>query len=199
MSANEMVLGLLIERPDTSYQLDRRLEQGFPSAQFSRDTARQALKRLAREGLVRPVDGQKQESLEDARGERIVYEVTTAGVRHFGAWIRSSIALPPAREDLLAKIALCTTEDLPRMIEVVQEAEQSCTAKLLRLNRRTRREREKLGPREWKRRMGVAAAASEAAWWDGRIAWLQRLRVDLKIELQRYEAERRPARPPGPS
>jgi DNA-binding PadR family transcriptional regulator len=198
MSANEIVLGLLIERPDTSYQLDKRLEQGFPSARFSRDTARQALKRLAREGLVRPVDGQEQEPLEDARGERTVYEATAEGVRHFRAWIRSSIALPPAREDLLAKIALCTPADLPRMIEVVQEAEQSCTTRLLCLNRRTRRERAKLGPREWKRRMGVAASASEATWWEGRIAWLQKLRADLKIELRHHEAERRSARAPGP-
>lgn len=199
MSANEMVLGLLIERPDNSYQLDRRLEEEFPSAQFTRGTARQALRRLATKDLVRPVDGQDRGTVESSGvAPGTAYEVTTKGVAFFRAWIGSSISLPTTREDLLAKTVLCTPGDLPRMIEVAREAELSCTIKLRAMNRRTHRERERAEPRAWKMIMGMTARAAEAGWWESRITWLQKLRADLEIELRRQQAEQGSARPsPG--
>ena len=56
LSAGEAVLGLVIEQPGNSYQLERRLEGRFGSAQFGHATAYHALKRLAKQGLIRPLD-----------------------------------------------------------------------------------------------------------------------------------------------
>jgi hypothetical protein len=42
LSAGDAVLGLLIEQPANSYQLERRLETRFGSAGFAHDTVRAA-------------------------------------------------------------------------------------------------------------------------------------------------------------
>ncbi len=191
MSAGEIVLGLLIEQPDNGYQLEKRLGAGFPSMQFSRGTAYHALERLAKDGLVRPVDGEDTAPAEGAKFDRGTrYEITASGVRCFKAWIRSSIALPIVREDLLAKIALCTPEDLPAMIETVRDAELSCTAKLNAENRRVRRERERADPEDWGKLIEVIVMSGHSGWWDERIKWLQKLREAMESGLRRYRAQR---------
>lgn len=196
MSAGDIVLGLLVEQPDNSYQLDKRLEEGFPSMQFTRGTAYQALKRLSKKGLVRPMDG---EGGTPARGAKVDqgtrYEITASGVRYFKAWIKSSIALPIVREDLLAKIALCTPTDLPEMIETVREAELNCTAKLNAENRRVRRERERSDPGDWGKLIEVIVLSGHSGWWDERIKWLQKLREAMESGLRRYRAQCGAAQP----
>jgi DNA-binding PadR family transcriptional regulator len=196
LSAGEAVLGLVIELPGNSYQLERRLEGRFGSAQFGHATAYHALKRLAKQGLIRPV-GEGDELAASARvqaGElpATAYEATEAGIAHFRRWLRASTATPPLREELQAKIAFCGPEDLPRMIEIVREAESACAAQLEDLNERMRRERRLQGDDQWRRLMGMIVTAGDVAWWDSRIRWLQALRQYLQREGQRYEAERRP-------
>ncbi|MFI5005537.1 MAG: PadR family transcriptional regulator [Solirubrobacterales bacterium] len=184
------MLGLLVEQPDNGYQLERRLEAGFPSMQFTRGTAYHALERLAKNGLVRPVDGEDAALAEDAKLDRGTrYEITASGVRCFKAWIRSSIALPIVREDLLAKIALCTPEDLPAMIETVRDAEMSCTAKLNAENRQVRQERERADPEDWGKLIEVIVMSGHSGWWDERIKWLQKVREDMEDALRRYRSQ----------
>jgi DNA-binding PadR family transcriptional regulator len=189
-------LGLVIELPGNSYQLEQRLEGRFGSAQFGHATAYHALKRLAKQGLIRPV-GEGDESAANARvqaGElpSTAYEATEAGITHFRRWLRASTATPPLREELQAKIAFCGPEDLPRMVEIVREAELACAAQLEGLNERMRRERRLQGDDPWRRLMGMIVTAGDVAWWDARIRWLQALRQYLQREGQRYEAEQRP-------
>jgi DNA-binding PadR family transcriptional regulator len=199
LSAGEAVLGLLIERPANSYQLERRLEERFGSAQFSHGTAYHAVKRLSKRGLIRAVDGDASALL--ARAEvgcqpATAYEATAEGIEHFERWLRASTSMPPVREELHAKIAFCGPADLPRMIEIVREAELACAAQLEDLNERMRRERRLHDDDAWRRLMGVIVTAGDAAWWDARIKWLQELRQYLQREGQRYEAERRAASSP---
>jgi DNA-binding PadR family transcriptional regulator len=189
-------LGLVIELPGNSYQLERRLEGRFGSAQFGHATAYHALKRLAKQGLIRPV-GEGDEAVANARVEAgelpsTAYEATEAGIAHFRGWLRSSTATPPLREELQAKIAFCGPDDLPRMIEIVREAELACAVQLEDLNERMRRERRLRGDDQWRRLMGMIVTAGDVAWWDARIRWLQALRQYLQREGQRYEAEQRP-------
>lgn len=194
LSAGEAVLGLVVEQPGNSYQLERRLEGRFGSAQFAHGTAYHALKRLSKQGLIRAVDGD--ESAMSARVEAgclpaTIYEATAAGIEYFERWLRASTSTPPVREELHAKIAFCGRADLPRMIEIVREAELACAAQLEDLNERMRRERRLRDDDAWRRLMGIIVTAGDAAWWDARIKWLQELRQYLQREGQRYEAERR--------
>jgi hypothetical protein len=199
LSAGEAVLGLVIERPGNSYQLEQRLEARFGSAQFGHATAYHALKRLAKQGLIRAVDDLDDSSApprSPAHGEvgylsATAYEATAEGIEHFERWLRASTSTPPVREELHAKIAFCGPADLPRMIEIVREAELACAAQLEDLNERMRRERRLRDDDAWRRLMGIIVTAGDAAWWDARIKWLQELRQYLQREGQRYEAERR--------
>ena len=192
LSAGEAVLGLVIEQPGNSYQLERRMERRFGSAQFAHGTAYQAVKRLSKQGLIRVVDqDQSPQSVSAEVGglPATTYEATVAGVEHFGDWLSASTAMPPVREELHAKIAFCGPADLPRMIEIVRESELACATQLESLNERMRRERRLSGDDAWRRLMGVIVTAGDAAWWDARIRWLQALRQYLQRERQRYEAE----------
>ena len=206
LSAGEAVLGLVIEQPGNSYQLEQRLERRFGSAQFSHATAYHALKRLAKQGLIRPVEASSSPAetvasadADPAEPPATTYEATPAGIAHFRRWLRASTAMPPVREELQAKIAFCGPEDLPRMVEIVREAELACAAQLADLNERMRRQRLLDRDDAWRRLMGMIVTARDVAWWDSRIKWLQTLRQYLQREGQRYAAERRQPTPPSRS
>ena len=124
MSAGEIVLGLLIEQPDTCYHLDKRIAERLGSAQFSRGAASRAVERLLERKLVRPADVEERPELRVVDGrKKTVYEATPSGVDHFERWLRASTQTPPVREELHAKIALWGAAELPRLIEIVREAE----------------------------------------------------------------------------
>jgi DNA-binding PadR family transcriptional regulator len=193
-SAGEAVLGLLIERPGNSYQLERRLEGRFGSAQFAHGTTYHAVKRLAKKGLIRAVDGDRPASTARTKAgsaSATIYEATAEGIEHFEHWLRASTSMPSVREELLTKIAFCGPADLPRMIEIIREAEVTCAGQLEDLNEGMRRERRLAGDDEWRRVMGIIVTSGDAAWWDARIKWLQALRQYLQREEQRFQAERR--------
>jgi DNA-binding PadR family transcriptional regulator len=181
MGGTEVVLGLLIERPGTRYELDQRLSERFGSAQFGRGTASSAMNRLAANGLLR-ICGDR----------RRTYVPTQAGVEHFRRWIRSAVSTPPVREELHARLALCEQADLPAIIQVVEDAEKRCAAKLQGLHWRMRgtEEQQPTMTRDWSDRRGLLVQSGDVAWWDGRIKWLQSLRIALEKERQLYEAER---------
>jgi DNA-binding PadR family transcriptional regulator len=192
LSAGEAVLGLVIEQPGNSYQLEQRLEGRFGSAQFGHATAYHAMRRLARQGLIRAVDGTEAGTAEAGGSPATAYEATAAGIEHFEHWLLASTSTPPVREELHAKVAFCRPADLPRMIEIVREAELACAARLEDLNEGMRRQRRLLGDDAWKRLRSIIVTAGDVAWWDARIKWLQALRQCLQREAQRYEAERGP-------
>jgi len=212
-------LGLVIEQPGNSYQLEQRLEGRFGSAQFSHATAYHALKRLAKQGLIRPIEDSSPAPLSAAATlstaspaarsaasanpdadvadlPATAYEATPAGIAHFRRWLRASTATPPVREELQAKIAFCGPEDLPRMVEIVREAELACAAQLEDLNQRMRRQRLLDRDDAWRRITGMIVTAGDVAWWDARIKWLQTLRQYLQREGQRYAMQRRQSTSP---
>jgi hypothetical protein len=207
LSAGEAVLGLLIERPGNSYQLERRLEARFSSAGFAHGTAYHAIRRLARQGLIRPLqDAGAAGDLAPAADvtapgslPATAYEATPRGLEHFRGWLHASSSTPPVREELLAKLAFCGPSDLPRMVEIVRDAELACTVQLQELNQRIRAERLRAGEDAWRRLMSMIVLTGDVAWWDGRIRWLQELRAYLQQEGRRFQAGREQGSidPPG--
>jgi DNA-binding PadR family transcriptional regulator len=193
LSAGEVVLGLLIERPDHGFGLERRLEERFPAARFAYSTAYSALRRLKKEGLARPVEGGP------AAGEEVSWEATPEGVEHFREWVRAPTSTPMQREELHAKISMCEPRELPRLIDMLHAEELACAAELDRIRGRIVAEqsgagqsgaaRRTLADMPWPELMGRGVAHGEAAFWGGRIAQLGRLRAYL--ERLRGEAERR--------
>lgn len=190
MSAGEIVLGLLVEQPDTCYQLDKRIAERLGSAQFSRGAAAGAVKRLLERELIRPADRENRSELRVVDGrKKTVYEATPAGVQHFERWLHASTRTPPVREELHAKIVLWGSEELPRLVEIVREAEIACMQQLQELNRRTRLERLTADASEWERKMQLIVTGGELTWWDVRVRWLQDVRMYLEREHERQRAE----------
>jgi len=197
MSGGEIVLGLLVERPDTCYRLDKRLGEMLGSAQFSRGTAARAVRRLLERELIRPAHSERREHLAVVEGRRkTIYEPTPAGVEYFREWLRASTQTPPVREELHAKIALWGAEDLPRLIEIVREAEIACVQRLQELNRRAR-SRARVSTDEWEHVKQLIVVSAEVSWWDARIRWLQDIGQYLARERERRARAGGPAR--GPS
>jgi DNA-binding PadR family transcriptional regulator len=144
----EVILGLLAEEPSNCYQLDRRPAERFGSAGYTHGMARQAIKRLVDEGLVRVVDVDERVAFGDyVRARTTIYESTPTGAERFQKWMWASVSTPPVREELHAKIALCRAADLPRLVDVVREAEAICAGKRQGLNWRVRSRRRDLDPR----------------------------------------------------
>jgi hypothetical protein len=169
-----------------------RLAERFGSAGYSDGMARQAIKRLTEQRYVQPAGDRIH--LVDGTGIRArttVYEATRAGIEHFCEWMWASVSTPPVREELHAKIELCQPEDLPRMVEVVREAEAVCTGKLDGLNWRLRSHRKDLAIEDFRARMGLVVSTGDQAWWESRIKWLQKVRVYLEAECKRYQSESR--------
>jgi DNA-binding PadR family transcriptional regulator len=199
MSAGEIVLGLLIEQPDTCYHLDKRIAERLGSAQFSRGAASRAVERLLERKLVRQASIEERAELRVVDGrKKTVYEATPSGVDHFERWLRASTQTPPVREELHAKIALWGSAELPRLIEIVREAELACTLRLQDSNREMRVERQGGDASDWERTMQLIVSAGEATWWDARIKWLQEVRMYLEREHARQQAAAAPRRVRAP-
>ncbi len=187
----ELVLGLLVEEPANSYQLDRRLAKRFGSAGYTNGTARQAIKRLIDEKLVRVADDDPHVVSTAGSARATVYEATPRGIAHFERWMWAAISTPPVREELHAKVALCRPSDLPRMIVVVSKAESVCTGKLQGLNSRVRSRRCVLDEDDFRARMDLVVSSGDQAWWESRIKWLQKVRVYLEDEWEHHRVDPR--------
>jgi DNA-binding PadR family transcriptional regulator len=175
-SVGEVALGLVVERSATSAGVAQRLNECLGSTQFAVQAVSRALQRLEKQGFVRLAEGE--------------YVATPRGVERFKDWLSGSLPLPPVREELLAKIALCRVQDLPRLIGVVRDAELACLAMVGDLNRRVCEERRIVeGVGEWRRRACVVVMGGDRAWWEARITWLQNLRGELEGEWRRFQAE----------
>jgi DNA-binding PadR family transcriptional regulator len=188
LSAGDVVLGLVIEQPDRGFDLERRLEDRFGSAQFVYSTAFNALYRMEKRGLVRIVGAGSMPT------RRATYEATPEGAEHFRRWLRAPTSPPLLREELHAKVALCEPRDLPRLIEIVHVEELACIGQLNRIRERIAVEQRgrvgrALAEERWSDLMDRGVVHGEAAFWGGRIAHLGQLR--LYLEELRGEAERR--------
>ena len=181
-SLSDVALGLVVERPGRTSAVFARLNERLGATQFSEQAVRRALRRLEERQLVRVADE--------------VYVGTPAGVERFQEWLSASLSLPPMREELLAKAALCRTEDLPRLIAAILDAEHGCVSRVADLNRVLRDERRLVG-RMVERRRYVVVAGAELVWWEARIMWLQRLRGDLEEERGLLARKGAGSPPPG--
>lgn len=189
----EVVLGLLAEEPSSRYQLDSRLSRRFRSFDYTKGMAGTTIKRLVRDGYVRPLIGRRPAADVSAsrNDDPTIFEATPAGIERFHEWMWASVTTPLVREELHAKIALCQPHDLPRMIALVRDAEMVCVGKL---QDEVQGRRGHADPQQWSMRMDLVVSTGDQAWWESRISWLQRVHLFLDKERQRYEAGSR-ARP----
>lgn len=180
LSASVAILGLLVEQPDCTAGVSRRLAERYPRARFARNAAHSIIPSLERQGLVQVVDGSEGRS-------RREYEITRQGVEDFQAWKRTSPTQPPPLRDALrAKLEQADgEEELAALIEVVASEEELCAAECdaaharLAASRRRRRARASEGD-DWLSRLDLVLLADETVIWAARAERLQRLRASLE-------------------
>jgi len=191
MSAKHAVLGLVIERPGYGYQLAQRLDERFGSSGFAPSGVYSALDQLSRDEFVRSA-GEMGAGPARRAAPRTIYEATDEGVDHFESWMLDPSPMPPLRDELHMKIALCRPRNVPRLIDMIGGQELVCLGRLRDLKVVVVHEVPG-APRDWSRLMGVLAAEAEIAFWNARIEWLQSAR-EL---LEQLRDEREPAKPGG--
>lgn len=122
LSLKYVLLGMLIERPGYGYDLQARIDERLPLLRYTPGAVYPALDRLNDQELIRAI-GTKA-SLSTVRGSpRVTYAATEEGVQQFDRWMQAATPLEANRDELLAKLALARTQDLPRLLELTRHRE----------------------------------------------------------------------------
>jgi hypothetical protein len=128
-----------------------------------------------------------------SRADARSFEATPAGVRHFEEWLLRSSSVPPLRDDLHMKVALCQPHNLPRLVELVYGQELLCLARVQELKRSFEGMRPP-APNRWSGLVLVHVRDAELSFWDARLTWLHGVRESLEGMHTEYEQATR-ARP----
>lgn len=172
-----MVLGLVVQQPDSVAGVARRLTDQFASARFPKTSAHNNLPSLAAKGYVRLLETGERSSLDR-------YEATAEGVGLFREWLHHTELPPAIRDALQCKLEFLEREDLAALIQLVGEEEQAYTAAFDIAHTRVRREqRSRLArgrPVDWRVRLRGVQNKDQAMLWSLMSKRLEHLREDLE-------------------
>jgi DNA-binding PadR family transcriptional regulator len=120
MSISHALLALLSEGPKYGLQLREEFEARTGEVwPLNAGQVYTTLRRLERDGLVEPEDGDDEAGDEEARHK--VYRITAAGEQELGAWLRTppDLASPP-RDELVMKVLVAMRVPGTNVHEVIQ-------------------------------------------------------------------------------
>jgi DNA-binding PadR family transcriptional regulator len=181
-----MVLGLVVQEPDTAAGVARRLAEQFASARFPRSSAHKNLPNLAERGYLRLLEKGPEPSLDR-------YEATPEGVEHLRRWLRGSSLPPTIRDALQGKLEFLELEDLVALVRAVREEEKAYSyacdiahARVLQQQRSRRRAGG--GAADWRARLRGIQSKDEATLWSMMSQRLERLLGELEDLLEELAA-----------
>jgi PadR family transcriptional regulator, regulatory protein AphA len=175
---NWALLGLVIQRPSSGYELVQRFERTFETALelSSPSQVYTALDTLARKGLIEEMPGPQDR--DGVRQPKPHYQVTEEGLRGYSAWLLTQMEEERRRRRLFAQqLALLGPS---AALEVIDRCEQACLEEATAMPTVGRAEPsgdrasglvERLVSEEDRLRMGA------------RLAWIQYARSELKALL----------------
>jgi len=189
-----IVLGLLLQDPDTPAGVAARLKERFASARFASSTAHTTCERLLAEGWIAVMPG------EDGRPAARL-QPTATGKAGFRDWLHRRSGVPPAvRDPTRAKLDLCESEsDLRTLIASIEAEEEDCDRLHSRAHAEviTQRRRDarlgRDGTRDWRTSVRQVLLTDEATLWAQRAQRLHRLRTALEELLPELDRESRGA------
>jgi hypothetical protein len=177
-----MVLGLVIQQPDTAAGVARRLAEQFASARFPRSSAHKNLPNLAQRGYLHLVEKGAEPSLDR-------YEATQAGIEHLRGWLRSSTLPATLRDALQGKLEFLRLEDLVALVRAIREEEKAysyaCDIAHARVLQEQRSRRRSGGEAvDWRLRLRRIQSKDEATLWSMMSQRLERLLGELEELLE---------------
>jgi DNA-binding PadR family transcriptional regulator len=182
-----MVLGLVVQQPDSIAGVARRLADQFASARFPKTSAHNNLPGLARDGYVRLVEPGGRASLNR-------YEATVEGIAHLRLWLRSSAPSPTIRDALQGKLQFLELDELASVLQTVREYENACRseyriARTRVLEEQEFRRRSKGGSLDGNAQLEAIRNQDEANMWSLHAQRLMRLREALEDLAGKMSAE----------
>jgi DNA-binding PadR family transcriptional regulator len=193
LSPRMMVLGLVVQQPDSVAGVARRLADQFASARFPKTSAHTNLPSLAEKGYVRLVEVGKKPSLNR-------YEATSKGTAQLHQWLLSSTRPPIVRDAMQCKLEFLEREDLAVLIQIVRGEEEACRHACNNAHGRVVGEqssrRARGAPVDWQVRLRGIQSKDEAALWSMMAQRLERLREELE-ELEQDISTGGPVRDAG--
>lgn len=185
MSVKYAVLGLLVQRRGYGYDLVQRFEEQVgPGWQLNAGAIYVALDKLEQEGLVRPLpadDGTPLARRRTVRGApRVIYEVTDRGAERFDDWMSAQSTMAPFREELHIKLALSRPRNLPRLIELTYEQEQTCMERIAQAADRRSTEDLLASAQPWSDVASAMLREAEIAHLQATVEWLRRVRSAMR-------------------
>jgi DNA-binding PadR family transcriptional regulator len=178
-----MVLGLVIQQPDTVSGVARRLADRFEVARFPNGSAYDNIPSLAKKGFVRLIaKGPPDEPTQDR------YAATPEGVEHFRRWLQSNELPPMIRDALQCKLEFVEDEDIAGLLQLVRVQEEIYTAAYDfargRVLREQRSRRAKNKPVDARARLQSIQRKDEATLWGMMSKRLEHLGDELEELLQ---------------
>lgn len=187
VSARMLVLGLLMESPDTPSGVAARLKERFASARLAQSNAHNVIKRMQREGLVSIVEGD-----EGRPAARI--EATEAGAIQFEGWMRATWnKVPELRDPTAMRLAMCRDlRDLRMMSDAIAREEELCDDAHLDARTKAHVKQERLlrageSSYEWRTAVEYLLLIDEAAFWAHRARRLHRIHDELHVIAGKIE------------
>jgi DNA-binding PadR family transcriptional regulator len=132
LSTKHMVLGLVVERPSYGYALQHQITTRLGFLNLARSAVYKTLQRLEQDGLVEEA---KRVMPSDRSGPRVLYRATPAGVAEFKKWMAAPSDRGLLRDELQAKLALASPDDLPELLETAEAQLAACVADLTALTK----------------------------------------------------------------
>jgi DNA-binding PadR family transcriptional regulator len=130
-----MILGLVIQQPDTVAGVARRMNDQFPAARWPKTSAYKNVPSLAGEGFLRLIEkGPPHEPTLDR------YEGTPEGVELLHGWLGSTELPPGVRDVVQCKLEFVEGADLRAFIQIVSEEERAYALTYEIAHTRVRRE-----------------------------------------------------------
>lgn len=181
MALRDVLVGLVVDRPDHGYSLKRRLSPGLPPDRLINDgVLYPLLRRLEQDGLLRS------RSERHAGRDRRSFQATTRGRRAFLVWLRSDVD-----EDYEPTYELYVGHPL---VKLLFSDHLTDVERLGKLANHSRGVRERLATLERLRAVTDprGAHALNSAWLDLEIAQQQQRLVGLQALLDQLRASAQP-------
>jgi hypothetical protein len=118
MTPRMMVLAATVAGSGTTAEIQKRLIEIWPAADFDRNAAHTNLPLLAEAGFVDLAEG--------ARPTESRYEINDSGWAHIRKWVARWPPDPALREAIHAKAKLARLEELPLVIAMVKAQAERC-------------------------------------------------------------------------
>jgi DNA-binding PadR family transcriptional regulator len=189
MTPQMMVLGATIAGPGTVAEIQKRLLDLWPAADFEENAAHSNLPLLADKGLVEVVE-RGQRKPEDR------YAINERGWAHIREWVARWPPDPALREPIPAKTQLARLEEFPLLVEMARAQAERCRdasdraqGKLLSTERLLQKRPPGNVEEEFSVATRVAQLKDEALAWADIAARRDNYADDLERIVQRFSGE----------